>query len=76
MIHDGHWAPIEVVERDLPGIDAQVVIDGRQKVPRTAWPFDDILTTLVRGTNQSTRLDATAGPDIGERTRPVITPRL
>ena len=68
--------PGKIGNRDLPGVNAEVAVNRRQKIAGRAHPRYDFFTTLVRSTNHASSLDTTAGPKIGEGARPVVAPRL
>ena len=64
VIDDRRRAAIEILDRDLWGVDSEMVIDRREEIPRTAGPLDHVLAAFIRGTDDRTCLDAAACPDV------------
>ena len=64
VLDDPCWAAVEIFDKDVGRIDAQVVVDGCQKIARAADSFDGIFAAFVRGTNEPSCFDAAARPDV------------
>src|SRR5437868_14893625 len=76
LVEDRLRTAEEVGDRDVRRVDAQVAVDGREKVSRAAAPLDDVLSSFVGGADHAAGLDAAARPELRERAWPVVAARL
>jgi hypothetical protein len=76
LINNRSRTTVEIFDRDVRGIDAQVVVDRRQEISGAADSFDGILAAFVGRSDKASGFDAAASPNVGERSRPVISAGL
>lgn len=72
LINDWRWSAVKVFDGDIRSIDAEVVIDRRQKISGTANPLDRVLAAFVGRSDEASGFDTATSPDIGERSWPMV----
>src|SRR5690606_28762548 len=72
MIDDRRRPTIEVLDHRARRIDSQVMVDRGQEVARATDPFDDVLAALIGRSDEPSRFNSATGPDIRERSWPVV----
>jgi len=65
-----------VFQKNFLSIDTEVVIDRGEEIAGAGDSVDDVLSSLVAGTNDAAGLDAATSPEIGKGTGPMIASRL
>ena len=64
VLNDTRGAAVEVFDKDVGRIDAQVMVDRCQKITGAADAFDGVFAAFIGGSDKASGFDAAAGPDV------------
>jgi hypothetical protein len=76
MIDNWSWSSVEIIDEGCGRVNPEMMINCRQEVACRTSSFDGIFPEFIGGSNDSSGLDASTGPEIRKRSRPVIATRL